>query len=288
MLSAAVFALVASAVAAFWSHRSESTAPAALPADPPGALFVLPAPADGLALSDGAIWGGVSDPAQAGVVHALVVGRPDGDGFTDIVFIADPFERPAPPFVESWTEIDTPVGSVSLSSGGTLYPFAMQQRGNRWVSLTTANEQTIADLLQAITLTAGGIDFEPVDGFVEVETFAEAPAVEHSAEYTVTLPDSSKRDDVSTTTASSPLFVATRADRISAPVTINGHNGWLVLTQSNGSATSGVVWQEPRIESSECRATPPTLNSSISPSDSSSSTKRPGPDRCPATPAKIR
>lgn len=241
MLSAAVTVLLVSAVAALWSHRSEPTASGALPVDPPGALFVLPAPADGLVLSDGAVWGGVPDPGQA-VVHALVVGRPDGDGFVDLVVIADPSERPAPPFVESWTEIDTPAGSVSLSSGGTPYPLAMQQRGDRWVSLTTANEQTIADLLQAVTLTATGIRFEPIDGFVEVGTFAEAPAVEHSAEYTATLPNSGKRVIVSTTTASSPLLMAWGADRI-APVTINGHDGWLLSTQSNGSATSGVAWQ---------------------------------------------
>jgi hypothetical protein len=241
MLSAAVVVLISTAVVAFWSLRSAPTAPAALPADPSGALFVLPPSGDGLVLSDAAIWAGTPDPAQTGVVHGMVVGRPDGDGFVDIVGIGDSLDRPGPPFVDSWAEIDTPDGPVSVSTGGP--PMAMQQRGNRWIRLTNVvDEQTIAELLRAITLTAEGIGFEPVGGFVEVDTFIHVPRVEYSTEYTVSLPDGGVTVTVSTAMASSPLLVALLAEQIE-PVTINGRDGWLVSTKSDGESMHGVVWQ---------------------------------------------
>jgi hypothetical protein len=241
IMAAAVVVLVATAVVALWSHRSTPTAPAELPADPSGALFVLPPTGDGLILTDAAIWAGTPDPAQTGVVHAIVVGRRDGDGFVDIVGISDSFDRPGPPSVDSWAEIDTPAGTVSVSTGGP--PLAMQQRGDRWIRLTNVvDAQTIAELLQAIILTSDGIGFESVDGFVEVGTFTDVPALDHSTEYTAALPDDSARFTVSTATASSPLFVALLAEQIE-PTTINGHVGWLVSSKSDGGSAHAVVWQ---------------------------------------------
>ena len=240
MLSAAVVVLVSIAAVALWSQRSRPTGPSGLPSDPPGSLFVLPPSGDGLVLSDASIFAG-TPVAQTGVVHAMVVGRPDGDGFAGIVGITDQFDRPGPPSADSWTDIDTPAGTVLVSTGGL--PMAIQQRGSRWISLTnTADEHTIAELFQAITLDSGGIGFEPVDGFVQVGTFTGAPTPGQSTAYTAALPDGSATFTVSTATASSPLAAALLAEHLD-PITINGHDGWLVSTKSDGGAMHSVVWQ---------------------------------------------
>ena len=236
LLSAAVLVLVSIATVALWSRRST---PTALPADPPGALFVLPPSGDGLVLSDASIFAG--SPAQTGVVHAMVVGRPDGDGFADIVGITDPFDRPGRPSADAWAEIETPAGTVSVSTSGPA--MAIQQRGDRWVALTNAvDEQTITELLEAVALTAAGISFEPVDGFVQVGTFRDVRPLEQSTQYTAALPDGGASFIVSTATASSPLIVALLAERIE-PITINGHDGWLVSMKSDGGSLHEVVWQ---------------------------------------------
>jgi hypothetical protein len=120
---------------------------------------------------------------------------------------------------------------------------AIQQRGDRWVSLANAvDTQTIAELLQAVTITAAGISFEPVDGFVQVGTFRDVRPLGQSTQYTAAVADGSASLTVSTGTASSPLIVALVAERLD-PVTINGHDGWLVSTKSDGGSINELVWQ---------------------------------------------
>ncbi len=241
LLAAAVLVLVSIAAVALWSRRSTETGPADLPADPPGALFVLPPSGDGLVLSDASIFAGPPAQSQAGAVHGVVVGRPDGDGFADIIGITDPFDRPGPPSTDAWTEIDTPVGTALVSTGGLR--MAIQQRGDRWVGLANAvDAPTIAELLQAITLDSSGISFEPVDGFVQVGTFTVASTPGQSTMFTATLADGSATYTVSTAAASSPLAAALLSEHLD-PVTINGHDGWVVSTKSDGGPTHAVVWQ---------------------------------------------
>lgn len=242
LLVATAVALVATALVALWSHRSTSTTPGDLPADPSGALFVLPPAEDGMALSDGVISAVTPDSVQTKIVSAMIVGRPDGDGFVDIVGITDSADRPGPPSTDSWIEIDTGAGTALVSAVGT--PMALQQRGDRWIRLTNAaDEPTIAELLPAITLTAEGIAFEPVDGFVEVEASSGKPAPEPNTSYTAAFTDGTATFTVSTATASSPLFAALlAAERVEA-VTISGHDGLLVSSRSDGGTTHGLVWQ---------------------------------------------
>lgn len=242
MLAATVVVLVGTAVVALWSHRSTSTAPSGLPADPNGALFVLPPTADGMALSDGVLWEVAPDSVPTNVVNAMIVGRPDGDCFVDIIGITDTADRPGPPSTDSWTEIDTAAGTALVSAGAT--PMAIQQRGDRWIRVTSAaDERTIGELLQAITLTAEGIAFEPVDGFLEVgaSTGASVPAPNNM--YTAALTDGTVPFTVSTATAASPLFAALFATERVEPVTINGRDGWLVFTKSDGGSSHAVAWQ---------------------------------------------
>ena len=240
MLAAAVVVLVATAAVALWSHRSTSKGPAGLPADPNGALFVLPI-GDGLVLSDGTMWAVAPDSVQTSVVNAMVVGRPDGEAFVGIVGITDSADRPESPPADAWTEIDTAAGTA-LVSGGAL-PMAIQQRGDRWIRLTNViDEPTIAALLQAITLTADGIAFESVDGFVEIDAFAGNPAVLPNTLYSAASSVGTATFTVSTATASSPLFAALLAERLD-PVVINGRDGWLVSTKSDGGSRHALAWQ---------------------------------------------
>ena len=171
----------------------------------------------------------------------MVVGRPDGDGFADIVGITDTFDRPGPPSSDAWTEVDTPTGTLLVSTGRL--PMAIQQRGSRWIRLTNAADvRTFTELLQAITVDSSGIGFEPVDGFVQVGAFTVAPTPGQSTVFSATLADGSATYTVSTAAASSPLAAALLSEHLD-PVTINGHDGWVVSTKSDGGPTHAVVWQ---------------------------------------------
>jgi hypothetical protein len=239
MLAAAAVVLIGTAVVALWLHRSTSTEPAELPADPNGALFVLPPTADGMALSDGVIWAVAPGSKSSNVVNAMIVGRPDGDGFVDIIGITDTADRPGGASANSLTEMDTAAGKALVSPGANL---AIQQRGDRWIRLTNAgDEPTVGELLQAITLTADGIAFEPVDGFVEVGVSTGELAPTPNTMYTAARTDSTATFTVSTATASSPLFAALLAAERVELVTINGHNGWLVSTRSDGGSSHSLT-----------------------------------------------
>ena len=241
MLAAAILVLVGTAVVALWLHRSTSTEPADLPADPSGALFVLPPTADGMALSDGVIWAVAPDSTSTNVVNAMIVGRRDGDGFVDIIGITDTADRPGGAPADSSTEIDTAAGKALVTAGAN---FAVQQRGDRWIRLTNAgDEPTIGELLQAITLTSDGIAFEPVDGFVEIDASTGKPAPAPNTVYTAAFTDGTATFTVSTATASSPLFAALLAAQRVEQVTINGRDGWLVVTKSDGGSSHAVNWQ---------------------------------------------
>lgn len=240
MLAAAVVVLVATAAVALWSHRSTPTGPAGLPADPNGALFVLPT-GDDLVLSDGTLWAVAPGSVLTGVVNAMIVGRPDGDGFVGIVGITESADRPSSP-PDSWTEIHTAAGTALVNTGA-LPRITIQQRGDRWIRLTNvADEPTIGELLQSITLTADGISFEPVDGFVEVDTFTGNPSTQPNTVFSAALADSTATFTVSTGTASSPLFAALLAEGLD-PVTINGRDGWLVSMKSDGGSLHALAWQ---------------------------------------------
>ncbi|MDP9465587.1 MAG: hypothetical protein M3P52_13265 [Actinomycetota bacterium] len=258
MLAAAIVVLVGTAVVALWLHRSTSTEPADLPADPSGALFVLPPTTDGMALSNGVIWAVAPDSTSTNVVNAMIVGRRDGDGFVDIIGITDTADRPGGAPADSSTEIDTAAGKALVTAGAN---FAVQQRGDRWIQLTNVgDEPTIRELLQAITLTSDGIAFEPVDGFVEIDASTGKPAPAPNTTYTAAFTDGTATFTVSTTTASSPLFapiLTTNLTGVPQPfhgfavlapqrveqVTINGRDGWLVVTKSDGGSSRAVNWQ---------------------------------------------
>ena len=241
MLAAAIVVLVGTAVVALWLHRSTSTEPADLPADPSGALFVLPPTTDGMALSNGVIWAVAPDSTSTNVVNAMIVGRRDGDGFVDIIGITDTADRPGGAPADSSTEIDTAAGKALVTAGAN---FAVQQRGDRWIRLTNAgDEPTIGELLQAITLTSDGIAFEPVDGFVEIDASTGKPAPAPNTVYTAAFTDGTATFTVSTATASSPLFAALLAAQRVEQVTINGRDGWLVVTKSDGGSSHAVNWQ---------------------------------------------
>jgi hypothetical protein len=241
MLAAAVVVLIATAVVALWLHRSTSTEPAELPADPNGALFVLPPTADGMALSDGVLWAVAPDSVPTNVVNTMIVGRPDGDGFVNIIGITDTADRPGGASADSLTEIDTAAGKALVSAGANI---AIQQRGDRWIRLTNAgDEPTIGELLQGITLAAKGIVFEPVDRFVEIDAATGQSAPQPNTMFSAALTDGTATFTVSTATAASPLFAALLATERVEPVTINGHNGWLVSTRSDGGSSHSLTWQ---------------------------------------------
>lgn len=237
VFAAAVLLLGAISVG-LWSLRRADVQPSALPEDPSGALFLLPASTDGMTLTRGRSWttqrGSDYPLAQVNVVW---VGRPDGDGFVDIVSISDPVERPTLGLAP-WTRIDTVAGPEFKSSNGR-YAWFAQRTGDRWITLAgSPTDEDASALLAATSRSAVGVEFVAVDGFVEIGRFTDVAGMFHSTEYVVAQ-EGAPTLTVSTTTSISP-FLGLPPSRLER-ATVQGHPGWKVTGTLSGA--NGIIWQ---------------------------------------------
>lgn len=212
--------------------------------DPPGALFVLPDPADGYDLANGHMSTTPTDipPAEAFSPTGLILGVADGMGYTALRAIS--IHEASPLTSGEWETIDTSTGPAYVSSQPATT--VAQQRDDRWILVTTRLDREIAiDQLDAVTIDEHDqLQVDPGDDLMVIHRYTWAPeGVGDSTYFEATSADSSLIT-VETWTASTPLLsAASVADRIE-PTQIDGAPAWIATRADPDGTWNGLVWNE--------------------------------------------
>jgi hypothetical protein len=212
--------------------------------DPPGALFVLPAPVDDYQLANGNVSTSRPDPqapAETFEPNGLLVGVVDADGYTALrsvsIYQASPIER------GDWTQVDTPTGPAFTTSE----PFVAvaQQRNREWLLIRTpTDEQSALELLNFVTVDDTGdiaVDAQAPGLVVIDEHPPPTDGVDHQTLFEATTPDGAATT-VETATSATPMFpAASVADRIE-PTQIDGAKAWIATRTDSDGEWNGLIW----------------------------------------------
>ena len=212
--------------------------------DPPGALFVLPAPVDDYQLANGNVSPSRPDPEappETFEPNGLLVGVADANGYSALRSVsisqASPTER------GDWTQVNTPTGPAFTTSE----PFVAvaQQRNRAWLLITTlGDEQSALELLDFVTVDDTGdivVDAQAAGLVVIDEYLPPTDAADDRTFFEATTPDG-KRITVETATSATPLFpAASVADRIE-PTQIDGAKAWIATRIDSDGEWNGLVW----------------------------------------------
>lgn len=260
VMAAAAAALIVTGAAAFvrvapWgaerAAQSEraSQVGTALPPDPPGPLYVLPADLDDVVLgsADRWMWQLSSDVATFDVL----AGRPDGSGFVDLVGISvapwSPMSMADP--AEDWTTIETADGTVHVQPS----PFfgVVRRQGDLWITVSPRHADLRTEpssdaidaavaVLDAVQLDADGWPtLSEASGLAVIDRY-EMPS---SAGFTTYYEATTDSVRYVVETGSGGLGLAARvADRIE-PIEIGGLEAWVLQEHGPNLRPTGLVWR---------------------------------------------
>lgn len=227
------------------------TAPmgSALPADPPGLLFVLPADLDTFRVSDGTV--SVPDPDgdwPTGNYRWAAIGTPVDGGYEDLVGALSMGTNGRVEELLSlgeWDEVDTSTGPAYISRASLDVDSVVQQRGTHWLLLTASDaEQTdLVQVLSDIQISESGTISLSSSGRVVFTRGVETVRADNqsSTGFTVTVPDGSFW--VETFTLSSPLLAPRLVGERIEHIVIGGRNGWLISRRTEqGLTPHALAW----------------------------------------------
>jgi hypothetical protein len=237
-LVAAAIVVVCLAAGAVLAVTRPESAPASLPsgpADPPGALYVMPSSGSATTRNATSMATAVT-PSRA---RGAVVGVADGDWYRGVVTIAVVDERPEPAGTDGWDQVDRSSGPALTSSDGVMGRVA-QQRGRHWLLVAGRldGQAHALDVLDQIDVDPSGAITSAAAGEVEViGTIDDRPAARGPGVYV----ELTNGTTVETATVADLVEAIGQGDD-ARPILINGTSGWWLTRRDIDGVWNAVVW----------------------------------------------